>query len=286
MSGTAQLFADTCETALLYSLIACGFYFASIATRHFCFAAATSFVIAPYVVMLAPEGPERIPIGLLSLVTCALIGSLYQRVSSLLSTQGAREGQLLIFSLATMGVAENGLTFYFGSASKTLWLEQNAAWLFGIAQQQAVVVVLATAVVFAIIINWRHALIGKVIQALIESRLNLSLRGFPIRAIELWLAAGGFACVGLAGLFWSLDGRIKPAMCTEVAVIGAVTFIIGMIVDAGVLGLVLAAIGLAIVRLILSLTLEGDWSMTAMLLLLGVALLFRRRGFKGIESAS
>jgi hypothetical protein len=42
---------------------------------------------------------------------------------------------------------------------------------------------------------------------------------------------------------------------------------------------------LALGRLVLSLTLEGDWSMTAMLLVLGCALLFKRKVILRVESA-
>jgi branched-subunit amino acid ABC-type transport system permease component len=269
--------ANTSETALLYSLIACGFYFASIATRHFCFGAAASFVIAPYSVLSVTGGVAWIIAGLLGLGICAVAGMLYLRVSILLSTRGAREGQLLIFSLATMALAENLVTAFFGSASKTLWIDLDSTGTIIIARQQLVVVILGAAFVLAIVVIWRAALIGKIVQALIESRLNLALRGLPIRIIEQLLASTGFVCLGISGLLWSMDGRVKPAMVVEVAVVGAVTHIIGTMFNSGVLGVILAAVGLAVVRLVLSLTLEGDWSMTAMLLLLGLALVVRGR---------
>jgi branched-subunit amino acid ABC-type transport system permease component len=233
----------------------------------------------------AQGGLARVLTSLLGLAICAFVGTLYQRVSKILSTKGAREGQLLIFSLATMAIVENVVTILFGSSSKTLWVQLNPIWALGIPQQQLVVLVLGAAFLAVIMVGWRFSLIGKIVQALIESRLNLSLRGLPIEATELLLASVGFAYLGISGLLWSLDGRVKPAMCTEVAIVGAVTFIVGTMFNSGVVGIILAAVGLAIGRLMLSLTLEGDWSMTAMLLLLGMALLLRGRRSIQFETA-
>ena len=288
MNVTIQHCINTAETAILYSLIACGFYFTSIATRHFCFAAAASFVIAPFWALSVPPGFTRVPLSLFGLILCGIIGLSYQRSSIWLSSRGSREGQLLIFSLATMAIAENAMAMFWGSSSQTLWLDGGSPWRVApgvtIVPQQLVVLVIGTALLALMLVGWRAALIGKVVQALTESRLNLSLRGIPIQSIELILASAGFACLGISGLLWSLDGRVKPAMCTEVAVVGAVTFIVGTTRGGGLLGVVLAAAGLAVIKLALSLTLEGDWSLTAMLLLLGVALFIRGQGALRVDS--
>jgi branched-subunit amino acid ABC-type transport system permease component len=277
------------EIAVLYSLVACGFYLASISTRHFSFAAALGFVIAPYTALVSKSGPSRFALALLGLCLCGALGLAYQRLSAHLSKKGAREGQLLIVSLATMGVGENIITLLFGSSSQTIASpigSAGAAWPLPQASgQQLTVLVLGWGSLALILFQWRRTLIGKTLQGLVESRLNLSLRGMPVRGIEAAAAAFGFILVGAAGTFWAMDGRIKPAMCTEVGVIGAVTFIVGALVKSGPGGLAIAAAALALVRLFLSLTLEGDWSMTAMLLVLGCALLLKRRTILRVESA-
>jgi len=270
---------NTLEIAVLYSLVACGFYLASISTRHFSFAAALGFLIAPYSTLFFESGPSKFPMALLGLCLCGVLGLVYQRVSAHMSKKGAREGQLLIVSLATMGIGENIVTLLFGSSSKTL---SSAFGLVGVALpsgqvsgQQLAVLVVGWGSLALILFQWRSALIGKTLQALIESRLNLSLRGVPVRNIEATAAVIGFFLIGVSGILWAVDGRIKPAMCTEVGVIGAVTFIVGALVRSGPTGLILAAAALALGRLCLSLTLEGDWSMTVMLFVLGCALLFK-----------
>src|ERR1017187_271994 len=111
---------NTLETAVLYSLVACGFYLASISTRHFSFAAALGFLIAPYSALSFESGPSKFPMALLGLCLCGAFGFVYQRASSHMSKKGAREGQLLILSLATMGIGENIITLLFGSSSQTL----------------------------------------------------------------------------------------------------------------------------------------------------------------------
>jgi len=282
MSAFIQLVAGTCETALIYSLVACGFYFASTATRHFCFVAAVPFVIVPLGVSLCSDGPVRVLGAFASFGACALLALLYKNLSATLSSHGAREGQLLILSLAGMTAIENVITALYGSASRTLWLPQGPTFTSGISMQQIAVILLALASVGAIVTVWHRALFGKVMRALVESRLNLSLRGFPVPTIEAFAAVVGFLCIGLGGLFWALDGRIKPSMTTEVAIIGAVTLIVSTMIDVGLLGLIATAVTLAVVRTFLSLTLEGDWSMTAMLVLLCIAAIASRRRLRGV----
>jgi branched-subunit amino acid ABC-type transport system permease component len=192
-------------------------------------------------------------------------------------------------SLATMGIGQNIVTLLFGSSSQTLSSAFGMAGvtlsLARVSGQQIAVLVVGWGSLVLILIQWRSALIGKTLQALVESRLNLSLRGVPVRNIEATAAVMGFILIGASGTLWAVDGRIKPAMCTEVGVIGAVTFIVGALVKSGPTGLILAAVALALGRLVLSLTLEGDWSMTAMLLVLGCALLFKRKVILRVESA-
>lgn len=279
---------NTLEIAVLYSLVACGFYLASISTRHFSFAAAISFLIAPYAALFG-SGLSKFVMALLGLFFCGALGLAYQRVSARMSKKGAREGQLLIVSLATMVIGENIITLLFGSSSQTfssaLGLSFVTLPFVQVSGLQLAVLVVGWGLLALILFQWRNALVGKTLQALVESRLNLSLRGVAVPSIEATAAAIGFILIGTSGTLWAIDGRIKPAMCTEIGVIGAVTFIVGALVTSGPTGLILAAAALAFGRLFLSLTLQSDWSMTAMLLVLGCALLLNRRAILRVESA-
>src|SRR5436190_1630392 len=113
MMTVLQHCLNTLEIAVLYSLVACGFYLASISTHHFSFAAAIGFLIAPYPAFVRESGPSKFAMVLLGLCLCGALGLVYQRMSAHMFKKGAREGQLLILSLATMGIGENIITLLF-----------------------------------------------------------------------------------------------------------------------------------------------------------------------------
>ncbi len=284
-----QYFLNFVEIAALYSLVACGFYLITISTRHFAFAAAIGFMIVPYSAVLPEAGFAKLAMILLGLALCGAFGFIYQKIAGHLSSKGAREGQLLIVSLAIMGIGENVVTLVFGSSSQTLSSALGLPSLImshiHVSGQQLTALVFGWSILILIVFQWRCSLIGKILQALVESRLNLALRGVSVSRVETWTAITGFIIVGVSGVLWAIDGRIKPAMCTEVGVVGAVSFIIGAMIKTGPIGLIVAATALAFGRLLLSLTLEGDWSMTAMLLVLGCTLVLKRRAIFKVESA-
>lgn len=275
MTITFQLVAALYETMLLYGLVAAGFYLASIGCRHFCFAGAASFVSVPYMTLSASNGTALTIAVALALAIVGLVGVLYRRASASLIAGGAREGPLLVLSLAAMALVENSITLVFGGSSRTVASFITSDIFAGLTFRQFIVVTVGTTILTTLVVSWRGALAGKLVQALIESRLNLALRGWSISAIETILAAAGFACLGAAGFLWAFDGRIKPAMCTEVAIVGAVSFIVGSMSSHGVRAVIGAAAMLAVARFGLSVAFEGDWSMTAVLLLLLVALVLR-----------
>ena len=102
------------------------------------------------------------------------------------------------------------------------------------------------------------------------------LRGFNVELLETIGGAAGFVLMGMAGILWSGIARVRPLMALEIAVIGVVTMIVGPIVSGGLSGLVYSCLAAAVIRLLMTLGLEGDWSLTAMLLLLGAATAFRK----------
>jgi branched-subunit amino acid ABC-type transport system permease component len=279
---------NTVEVAILYALVGCGFYLASTGARHFAFAAALGFLIAPYCALSVATAPGRIASAVAGLTACAAVGLAYRTASACLSRRGAGEGQLLIISLALLGIGSNVVAIWFGSESVTLATGAGALHLLGIrfAPDQLLVVLIGVLCLALVLRQWHGALVGKMLQALLESRLNLALRGINVGAIEVAATTAGFVLVGVAGLLWSVDGRVKPAMSIEIGVIGAVASIVGPMIRPGPAGLILASLGLAVIRTMLSLTLEGDWSMSAMLVLLAAALLLRGRNPIRIDAGS
>ena len=168
---------------------------------------------------------------------------------------------------AAMIVVENLLVLSFGNVSITLQRDFVASlWPHAI----------AAAVVVLLLWVWRATIAGKLARALLDSPLNLALRGVPVARVEIGLAMAGFALLAVAGLLWASDGRVKPSMCLEIGLIGAVAFIVGKMFSARLVAVMLAAIGLAGARVALSYFVEGDWSMTAVALLLLAALTLRR----------
>jgi branched-subunit amino acid ABC-type transport system permease component len=119
-------------------------------------------------------------------------------------------------------------------------------------------------------------MVGIALRGLMDSRLNLILRGYNVQLLENLAAGSGFAIVGLAGILWSIDVRVRPPMSLEVDVIGVVTFIVGPMIARGLAGLIWASCAISVVKLLMVLGLQGDWGMTSSLLLLGIGLLFQR----------
>ena len=269
MGAVLLLAAGAGQTALLYALIGAGFFFASTAARHFCFAAASAFVLAPYLALLIGAGPLG---AFVALLACGTSGLLYWRAAEFLSRRGAREGQLLIASIAVMIIVESGLSLGFGSASITL----QDQGLNSASDSSSLSLLLAGLLLIVTLAIWRGAVVGKLARALLDSRLNLALRGVPVGLVEAGLAAVGFALLGASGLLWAFDGRVKPSMPFEVGLTGAVALIVGRMFGARLIAVVCAAIGLALVRQGLSLVSEGDWSMAAVAVLLVVALALRQ----------
>jgi branched-chain amino acid transport system permease protein len=144
----------------------------------------------------------------------------------------------------------------------------------------------AAAVTVGALIAWRMSLLGKELRALIESRLALMLRGHSVSRLERTAAIGGFAIAGLDGVLWSLDTRIRPDMGLDASLVGVVCFVVGPLLFEGPAGLLAAALGIALVRFPLILYLEADWTMTATILVLGLALLARRAGYLVAKGAS
>jgi branched-chain amino acid transport system permease protein len=214
-------------------------------------------------------------------LACSLSGCVYRVFVGALIRKGAREGQLLITSLAVMAIGENLATLFFGATSVSLWpFSAKDAVLTSpvvVTKQQMVYFAVGGCALTTTVLLWRRTLVGKAFQALEDSPLNLALRGYSVPFLERVSAAFGFALVGVAGLIWGINVRIKPAMCTEIGVAGAVMFISATMVANGPIGLIVAALILSCVRLVLSLTFEGDWNLSAMLVFLLLAVLTAKK---------
>lgn len=276
-----QLLFNLCQIVLLYAMVGCGFYVASRSSRHFVFAVAAAFILAPYMTIALAS---RLPVwaaATVGVMACALYGYGYRAVVGVLLRKGAREGQLLIISLAVMGIGENLATLFFGATSVSLWpfSATNALLLFPlvITEQQVVYFTVGACVLSATILVWHRSLLGKAFQAMEDSPLNLALHGYNVPSLERIISAFGFALVGVTGLMWGINVRIKPSMCTEIGVAGAVIVIAGTTFSRGPGGLVLAAGILAGLRLLLSLTTEENWNLSAMLVFLLLAVIARKR---------
>jgi branched-subunit amino acid ABC-type transport system permease component len=271
---------NTLQVWIYYSLIAYGFYFASISCRHFNFTTALGFLAGPYVV-LATENLGPTAGVAVAFAVCFGLGFSYSHLSAWLIKKGAREGQLLVISLAIMAVGENLVTMVFGNTSRSLWhfaprdLLIAFSWITVTRQQLVYFVVGATTLMLSLVL-WRKAMIGIALRGLMDSRLNLILRGYNVQLLESLAAGSGFAIVGLAGILWSIDVRVRPPMSLEVDVIGVVTFIVGPMIARGLAGLIWASFAISMVKLLMVLGLQGDWGMTSSLVLLGIGLLFQR----------
>lgn len=263
------------------TLVAFGFYFASVGCRHFNFTTGFGYLLGPYIVLFFLLH-QLWPVGIgISLLGCAGVGALYHSLSARLSKKGLREGQLLIVSLGIMAAGQNGLAFLFGSTSQALW-PFNAADAFYqyqslvITRQEFISIVVGGGLIVALLLVWRKSLLGIALRGLLESRLNLMLRGYNVNALEKIISSAGFLLVGVAGILWASDSRVRPSMALDASLIGIVTFIVGPILAEGLWGLLFASFAIALVKVLFTLFLQGDWAMTVPLIVFLAALLVYR----------
>jgi branched-subunit amino acid ABC-type transport system permease component len=264
----AQLLANSAALWGHYALLAVSFYFASVGCRHFNFATGLAFLVGAYITLQA-----QTLIGIwaalpFSLLCVAVLGYLYYEGSVAAYRHGSRPGQLLLISLAVLGASENLLAALFGPGSQKLFITGTGQESLKSSQ---VFLLLTLCLVGCIDILWRKSLFGLSLQALSESRLNLRLRGFNVDAIERTTAILGFVLGGAAGIIWSMDLRIRPSMGFEACLIGVVTFIVGPMLMEGPRGLILASLGIVLIRLPMILLFEGDWDTASPLVLLALA---------------
>jgi len=273
-----HLFNVALMTSWLY-LIGAGFYLSSISCRHFILAAGGVFLLGPYTILLSRGALDSglFAVGV-ALVSCSGAGWVYLSLSRRLFARGARSEQLLLVSFAILGIAENCIALLFGSRSQTLMTERLAEPIVvlgssSVRGSELLFFVVAGSIVVLSFLGWRFTIFGKKFQALLESRAALSLRGHSVGSLEIASATLGFALIGTAGILWATAMRVRPAMAIEASVVGVVAFILApLIAPPGPTGLFLAAFGIALVRLGLSLFAEGDWAMSSNLLLLLAAL--------------
>jgi branched-subunit amino acid ABC-type transport system permease component len=251
-----------------FALLAVSFYFASVGCRHFNFATGLAFLAGPYVALQVQDLAGTWMALPTSLLCVGTLGYLYHKASIAAYRHGARQGQLLLISLAVLGISENLFSAIFGPGSQKLPLTVTGQEPIKITQSFFLITL---SVIILIDIVWRRSIFGLSLQALNESRLNLRLRGFNVDAIERTTAILGFLLAGAAGILWSIDLRIRPAMGFEACLIGVVAFIVGPMLTTGPRGLILASMGIVLIRLPLILFFEGDWDLASPMILLVLA---------------
>lgn len=263
------------------TLVGFGFYFASVGCRHFNFTSGFGYLLGPYIVLFFLLH-HLWPVGIgISLLGCAGLGALYHSLAAWLSKRGLREGQLLIVSLGIMAAGENGLALIFGSTSQALWPFNPADAFYQhqslvITRQELISILVGGGLIVALMLLWRKALLGVALRALLESRLNLMLRGYNVNALEKIISSIGFLLVGIAGILWASESRVRPSMALDASLIGIVTFIVGPILARGLWGLLFASLAIALIKVLFALYLQGDWGMTVPLIVFLAALLVYR----------
>lgn len=276
----AQHVYDTLQVSIYFALVAYGFYFSSVSCRHFNFTIGLGVLAGPYTLLVVRQHIGNFAGVIVALLACICLGILYNLLSSWLIGRGARQGQLLIVSLAIMAIGENVIKMIFGSTSLSLWEESSSdvllsqSWIT-VTRPQVIFVLSGLSLVIAFLMVWRKTMFGIAIRGLLDSRLNMVLHGHDVQLLESVACGTGFMLAGAAGILWSVDTRIQPAMSLEVGVLGVVSLIVGPMIKSGLAGLVWTSLAIAILQVLMVVVLEGDWTMTSSLLLLGIALLFR-----------
>lgn len=273
-----QVAAETVCLTLLYSLVALGFWLSTIACRHINFAAGLAVTVPSYL-MLRTLGLDLGAVAgfALAVLAAALMGLGAFETSAWLRRRGSSEVHQLIIGLATASVGEATLSLIFGSTSRALGPQRW--WTLGQATLPYVWLwagpLIAGTIVFAGL-AWRATRLGAVVAALGQSEEALEIRGFPSAKIGRLVALTGFGLLALAGLLWANWLRIRPTTSFDAAFVGVVAMLVARLIGGGPWQVFIAAAAIAITKAILAWNVQGDWAMSASLLVLGIVMLATR----------
>lgn len=276
-----QYLYDAMQVWIYLALVSVAFSLASLGCRHFNMATGLGFLVGPYVTLsVAKIAPLSVSL-VVGCVCSALLGIAYQKMSVSLFRAGARPGQQLIISLAVLTIGQNLIVLLYDNSSHTLWPVSGNDILISsvsitVTRQQIVYLFAGCTVLVLWFFVWYNTLLGVAIRGLVDSRFNMLLKGYNVGALEGLIVGGAFLMAGVAGVMWGINLRFQPAMGFEVGIIGFVASIVGPMLIQGPAGILAAALLMTLLKLLLSLVLEGDWAMASYAMLLGLALFAKK----------
>lgn len=281
-----QLVANSIVAAALIVLVGIGFSLIYQAVRFFHFAHATSFLIGAYAYFVAAKHlflPTPVSIGV-AIFYAGLVGAVMEMgIYRPLRRRRAGSLQLLLASIGIMIVAQAAIALGFGSevrlSRRTAVLEPISLVGISVTYVQIVLVAVAIVTIIVTLCISRMHIIGTQWKAVASDPDLAKAIGVPTDRIILIVICYGSVLAGLAGALHSLDAHLRPSMGLRPLLLGVVAMIIGGSGSIG--GLVIAAVGLAVLQQMGAWWLGSQWQDATALALLLFFLYVRPQGLFG-----
>ncbi len=261
----AEYAALTLNTALIYAVIGCAFYYASIALRHVDFAVAIPITLVPASIAIAVPHALGGAAAVATVVGAVALGYGAHSASHALYATGARDGHLMVLSLAVLAIAENVARLMFGDVSVSLESSETVTTFGGVVLPNDHVVTSAVLMMLLLCLGGvARSSHGVSLRAVAASRDLAMLAGVRVYRVELAASICAFTLAAIGGVAWATVWRVRPGTAFVAALVGVVACVVGRTAGFRIAGVIVAASALACTRLVLLLSFESDWTMTAL----------------------
>jgi neutral amino acid transport system permease protein len=220
---------------------------------------------------------------LFAMATTALLGIFLERVMwGPMRARGAGVLQLILMSIGLALVIRYVVQYAWGTEVRQLDVNVTDTVSFlglRIGQTQLIVIVVGIAVLVAIGLMLRYALLGKRMRALADNLELAETAGIDTSRVILWtwIFAGGLA--GLAGVMAAAVTDVRPELGFELLVIIFAAVVLGGIGDA--FGALVAGLVLGVAVEWSTLLVDARWKTLVSFVVLILALVIRPQGIFG-----
>ena len=280
-----QLLANGFVNGCLYALMALGFALIYNTTKIFHIAHGAIYTAAAYacwLLLVQLHWPTVLAIGI-SLLLAALLGALTELwVYAPLVRRNASTLVALLSSLGLYVALVNLIAMLFGNETKVLRPGIEKTYHFGsviLTRVQLAEVATALVLLPAFVLLLQRSRWGKAIRAVRDNPTLASVLGINLRAVRLWVFAGGSALAGLAAILAALDVGVDPNVGMPALLTAAVALIVGGVGTFE--GPVLGAFLLGLLQSLVVWKISARWTDAITFAVLIAFLLFRPAGLAG-----
>jgi branched-chain amino acid transport system permease protein len=280
-----QLLANGIVSGCVYALIALGFGLIYNTTRIFHLAHGVIYTATSYFFyLLFRMIGFNLYLGFsISLALCMLFGTLMELfVYYPLYRRKASPGVILISSLGIYIFIVNLIAMLFGNETKILSPGISKTYHVGsvILTRIQLMELFAFVLLFPLyLLLLRRTGIGRIIRALADNPLLITVLGVDIRKIRIFVFAFGSLLAGIAANLVALDVGMDPNVGLEAFLIAAVAVIIGGVGNFN--GAAVGALLLGVLQNLMVWKISARWTDTLVFAVLILFLLFRPQGILG-----